>query len=233
MAQFWQQQGMRAGRQLGNRLLWVAIALVGACGGSESDVNAPPGEGDDLPDVVLPVVVADPVRGARLFANTPRVGELICADCHGEMPTVDNFGNIWSGRNAMALIQRAVSMNTGGMGYLASLYGPSEFADIAAYLGNTPASIQFQPTPVGSTGAARPVAISASTKVGLENLSVKVLGDFALSRTACPTSVPRLSSCVVEVVFKPMRTGARVGAILISHDGTPAPVSISLLGDGV
>jgi len=38
----------------------------------------------------------------------------LAADCHAENPIVDNFGNIWSGRNAVALIRRAVQSNTDG-----------------------------------------------------------------------------------------------------------------------
>jgi len=78
------------------------------------------------------VDAADPVRGAALYATAARPGMLPCADCHAENPIVDNFGNIWSGRNAVALIQRAVQSNTGGMGVFQGVYGPDELADIAA-----------------------------------------------------------------------------------------------------
>lgn len=50
---------------------------------------------------------ADPVRGARLFATPLRADLLACADCHSDDPVNNNFGNIWAGRHAPALIQLA------------------------------------------------------------------------------------------------------------------------------
>ena len=47
------------------------------------------------------------MRGAALFAQAPAPGLLGCIDCHSENPHLNNFGNIWVGRNAVALIERA------------------------------------------------------------------------------------------------------------------------------
>ena len=91
----------------------------------------------------LPSSAADAAAGAQRFATPPLAGLLACADCHSDNPQRNNFGNIWSGRNAVALIQRAVSSNTGGMGYFSNFYSSADFANIAAYLGNTPASLAF------------------------------------------------------------------------------------------
>ena len=56
-------------------------------------------------------LAADPIRGERLYREPPGPGLLGCADCHSEAPQVFNFGNIWVGRNAPALIQRAIASN--------------------------------------------------------------------------------------------------------------------------
>ena len=210
----------------------VATTLsLGACGGAPAFEDPPPSV--DAEPAPPKVVVADPVRGAMLFANTPRAGLLICADCHSENPAVNNFGNIWSGRNAVALIQRAVSSNTGGMGYFANLYSAADLADIAAFLGNTPSELQFGAMPLGATSAVQVVMVRTSTKVGMDRLSIEVLGDFKMADTSCTSSVPRFSSCTIALAFTPTRRGTRNGAVLLAHDGTPAPVRIALTGEAL
>ncbi len=219
-------------RCIGLASVVATILSLGACGGAPAFEDPPPAvEPEPAPPKVMPSVVADPVRGAQLFANTPRAGLLICADCHSENPALNNFGNIWSGRNAVALIQRAVSSNTGGMGYFANLYSAADLADIAAFLGNTPSVLQFGAIPLGATSAVQVVMVSSSTKVGIDRLSIEVLGDFKIAGTNCTSSVPRFSSCTIELTFTPTTRGTRNGAVLLAHDGTPAPVRIVLTGE--
>jgi len=221
-------------RCMGLAFVVAMILSLGACGGGAAFEDPPPAvEPEPAPPEVVPPVVADPVRGAKLFANTPRAGLLICADCHSENPALNNFGNIWSGRNAVALIQRAVSSNTGGMGYFANLYSAADLADIAAFLGNTPSALQFGAIPLGATSAAQVVTVKTSTKVGMDRLSIEVLGDFKIASTSCTSSVPRFSSCTIELAFTPTARGTRNGAVLLAHDGTPAPVRIALTGQGL
>lgn len=56
-----------------------------------------------------------------------------CASCHGQPPRLtDNAGR---GANNTSEIQRAISRNSGGMGYLATM-SSTDLADVAAYLGN-------------------------------------------------------------------------------------------------
>lgn len=175
---------------------------------------------------------ADPVRGAALFARQPQPNLLACIDCHSENPAANNFGNIWSGRNAVSLIQRAVRSNTGGMGYLAAFFSDSDFADIAAFLGNTPGELAFAATPLGGSSAAQRVTVSSSLKLPLEGLTFTVEGDFAQAGNSCGPNVPRFSSCAVDVVFRPSAEGARVGTLVIDHAGTPTPVRLRLSGSG-
>ena len=180
-----------------------------------------------------PASAADPVRGALLFATAPARGQLACADCHSEDPVVNNFGNIFVGRNATGLIQRAIVTNTGGMGYFSSYYGINEMADIAAYLGNSPASLSFGNTPLGRSSAVQSVFIRASSKVDTEGLALAVEGDFVAPRSDCVALLPRGEGCSVELAFKPSAPGTRRGALLITLAGTPTAVRITLQGEGL
>ncbi len=173
---------------------------------------------------------ADPVRGAALFAQAPAPGLLGCIDCHSDNPQLNNFGNIWVGRNAVALIERAVGTNTGGMGYLRGYRSAADFADIAAYLGNTPAALSFPLTAVGSSSAVQTVTVRTSTKTGAGAFEARSEGDFTVRASTCGTELPRFADCTVDVAFTPTAGGPRSGALLLSHDGTPTPVRIVLDG---
>ncbi len=165
---------------------------------------------------------ADPARGAALFAQAPAPGLLGCIDCHSDNPHLNNFGNIWVGRNAVALIERAVGTNTGGMGYLGSYRSPADLADIAAYLGNTPGGgLSFPLTAVGSSSAVQTVTVRTSTKVGAGAFEARTEGDFAVRASSCGTDLPRFAGCTVDIAFTPTAGGSRSGALLLSHDGTP------------
>lgn len=174
---------------------------------------------------------ADPVRGAGLYTTPPRPGLLVCVDCHGENPQANNFGNIFSGHNAVALIQRAIRSNTGGMGYFGALYDETDLADIAAYLGNAPTSLEFPPTASGATSAVKTVTVSASTKTALGDFSARTEGDFVIVASRCGDTVPRFSTCGIDVAFRPRAAGVRSGKLLIAHDGLSTPVSIELSGE--
>ncbi len=175
---------------------------------------------------------ADPLRGATLFSTAPAPGLLGCIDCHSDNPHLNNFGNIWVGRNAEALIRRAVASNTGGMGYFNAWYGADDFADIAAYLGNVPARLEFPLTAPGRRSAPQPVRVLASTKQGIDALQLAVEGDFVIAGSDCGTSVARFGSCTVDLAFEPMASGLRSGSLWITHAGTPTPIRVALEGAG-
>lgn len=186
-----------------------------------------------LLSTAYPAAAADPVRGATLYSNPARPGMLPCADCHAENPIVNNFGNIWSGRNAVALIERAVQSNTGGMGVFQGIYGQAELADIAAYLGNAPNALAFAPIVTGSTSATRTVTVSSSLKTSIEGLTLATEGDFVIAGTSCGGSVPRFSSCTVDVASRPAAAGLRSGALVINHLGTPTPIRLPMSAEGL
>lgn len=176
---------------------------------------------------------ADPQRGMQLFSTSPVRNELACIDCHSDNPQINNFGNIWVGRNAVALIQRAIASNTGGMGYFASYYNAADLADIAAWLGNAPAALAFPLTAPGSTSASQRITVSSSTKVDLSGLTMAVEGEFVIVANACAALVPRLSGCAVDLAFRPAGAEGdttRRGALVLRHDGTPTPIRLPLQG---
>lgn len=178
------------------------------------------------------VQATDPRRGQHLFMTPPAAGELACADCHSDNPVANNFGNIWSGRNAVSMIERAVAMNTGGMGVFSRYYSAADLADIASYLGNSPVRLAFAETAVGQRSLPQQVVVSASTKRGVERLSVQLEGDFQQVSAPCPPQLPRFGKCVVELVFAPTEGGPRSGRLLIDHDGLPTPAAVPLSGMG-
>lgn len=177
-----------------------------------------------------PASAADPERGSRLYFNAPRAGMLACADCHGDNPQANNFGNVWSGRNAPSLIDRAVRINTGGMAVFQGLYGLPELIDIAAFLGNLPRSLSFPLTAIGSTSAAQTIEIATSLKAPLTGLQLRAEGDFVIAGSTCASVVDRFSSCIVDVGFRPSSFGLRSGALLIQHSDSATPVRIPLTG---
>ncbi len=176
---------------------------------------------------------ADPERGARLFATPPQRGLLACADCHSEDPLVNNFGNIFVGRNAPALIQRAVDSNTGGMGFIRDHYTPVDFADIAAYLGVDPARVDFGRQVIGAPAALRSVTVRASSKAALSGLRLSVEGPFTIRDNRCAATVPARTACSVDLAFDASAAGAAAGRLLVDHDGTPTPAAVGLSAEAV
>ncbi|HRI17401.1 MAG TPA: choice-of-anchor D domain-containing protein, partial [Burkholderiaceae bacterium] len=170
-----------------------------------------------------------PLNGKSTYASR-------CASCHGSSPLTSNKSKIYNGRNAPSVIDTAINNDTGSMGSLRGALpsGGAGIADIAAYLGNTPDSLVFGSTNVGSTAAAQTVTISASLKGGksISGLSVAASGDFARSGGTCGTTVGTGLNCTVLVTFTPTAAGARSGTLSITHSQTLTPITIALSGTG-
>ena len=98
----------------------------------------------------------DPAAGASVFSNCSGSG------CHNTTtPLTSNASKIYNARNARAWIQSNINSNNSGMGRLSSLTA-QQVADVAAYLGNTPTSLAFASTAVGSTAVAQTFTLYAS-----------------------------------------------------------------------
>lgn len=183
-----------------------------------------------LSAVSLAAWADSPVNGATLYANS-------CASCHGGTPLTSNGSKIYNGRNARAVIDAAISGNTGGMSFLRGSFpaNGANIADIAAYLGNSPSTLAFASTNVGATAATQTVTVKASLKGGssISGMTVSTSGDFARSGGTCGTTVAVGASCTVIVSFTPTAAGARTGTLSIAHGATLTPVAIALSGTGV
>ena len=73
----------------------------------------------------------DPQRGARLYLQLPAAAS--CVSCHGPDPS-QNRNNLLFAADRPAALQKALN-GVGVMGYLKSVLGDPDVADIAAYLG--------------------------------------------------------------------------------------------------
>ncbi|MFZ2987755.1 choice-of-anchor D domain-containing protein, partial [Ideonella sp.] len=160
---------------------------------------------------------ADPTVGATRFSQN-------CTACH----SVASTANTDRGRNAPAMIRNAIN-TVGAMGGFSS-FTDAELEDIAAYLGNTPASLSFSATTVGQTSTSQVVTVRASRTAALNSLSASVSGDYVLQGGTCGTSLAARGSCTVGVAFAPGAAGSRSGSLNISHSGLTTPVVIALSG---
>jgi hypothetical protein len=174
----------------------------------------------------LPAMADNPVNGASLYAG-------YCSGCHGSNPLTFNSNKIYYGRNSRAALDASISI-VGQMTSLRSAFpsGGSQLADVAAYLGNTPTSLTYASTAVGSTSGTQAVTVTASLVSGysISSLSVATSGDFARSGGTCGTTVAIGSSCTVLVAFTPTAAGTRTGTLSLTHSNTLTPVAISLSG---
>ncbi|MDH0864005.1 choice-of-anchor D domain-containing protein [Mitsuaria sp. GD03876] len=182
--------------------------------------SAVPGAIAALAAAVLagPAFAADPIAGQSKFSQ-------VCAACH----TVASTTVVDRGRNNPAMIQNAIN-TIPQMSSVGGVFNASDLADIAAYLGNSPASISFAQTPVGQTSAVSTITISASRLAALASLTAAASGDFAVQGGSCGASVPAGTSCTVGVVFRPTASGTRNGALTINHNGISTPIPIALSG---
>lgn len=180
----------------------------------------------------------DPVTGATQFSTN-----CAASGCHTTAtPLTSNASKIFNARNARDWIQSNINSDNSGMGRLSGMTA-QQVADVAAYLGNSPSSLTFASTNVGSTSATQTVTVKASTSgsgKALSNFAVSTSGDF--SRLAAPnggtcgttvTTVNTGLSCTVIVSFTPTAAGTRTGTLSISHSNTLTPITIALSGSGV
>jgi trimeric autotransporter adhesin len=169
----------------------------------------------------------DPVAGATQFS-----ANCTGSNCHNTAtPLTSNAAKIYNARNARAWIQSNINSNNSGMRVLSTMTA-QQVADVAAYLGNSPSSLSFASTAVGSTAATQTVSVKASlsNSYPISALSVSTSGDFARQGGTCGTAVATGLSCTVIVAFTPTAAGARTGSLSIAHAGTLTPVAIALSG---
>jgi len=210
----------------------LAASFIPSCGGSDPFEDPPPplaiAPRPDPKPIILSAndKVIDPSLGEKLFQLAPATGLLACYDCHSENPIEKNFGNIWVGRNSPELIERAINLNTGGMGYFSRYFGSVEIKQIAAYLGVSPFEIQFDLLePVRQT---KKLNVFASTKVELSALSWQMIGNFTIVSTSCQQRLERFATCAFEVQLSGSEKTAQQGELLLTLASFDRPVRIKL-----
>lgn len=164
-------------------------------------------------------LAADPIRGSNKYVAK-------CADCH----SVASTSRIDRGRNSPAYISDAIA-NVGEMHFLSSL-SKRDLEDIAAYLGNSPASLDFPLTKVGKTSPSQSITVRASGFEPINQMSVAVSGDYSRAGGTCGSKLAPDAKCTILVVFAPKSPGALSGKVTIKHSGVASAIPIKLAGTG-
>ena len=106
---------------------------------------------------------------------------------------------------------------------------------VVAQFSIAPTSLSFGSVQVNTTSAARDVTISNTGTGILPVQSIKLggtsPGQFAVSHD-CPFSVAVGGSCTAHVVFRPVSTGSKSAALVVTPQGGAAPKSVALSGVG-
>ncbi|HXX02534.1 MAG TPA: Ig-like domain-containing protein, partial [Candidatus Acidoferrales bacterium] len=103
-------------------------------------------------------------------------------------------------------------------------------------VGVTPASYSFSNQFVGTTSAARVVAVNNYQTTPLTIASIAATGDFTVTTTTCPLAPNTLAAkttCTVSVAFAPIAAGTRKGTLTVTYNASNSPQSVALSGTGV
>lgn len=218
--------------------LGACCISIGACGGAEPFEPLPVAPKPPMVSVSLSEdeSVSDPERGRQRFETSPGPQLLACYDCHSEDPVNKNFGNIWVGKNAPSLIARAINLNTGGMGYFSSYLKANDIADIAAYLGISPARLTWTQQAVNASSLsavsyeAKTITIYAGTKSSVEALKFSISENFKLVASDCTPTLDRFGKCQLSITPRTDVVANRSeGELLISYLEAPRPVRVRLI----
>ena len=94
-----------------------------------------------------------------------------------------------------------------------------------------PSNLSFAATAVGTTSAARIVALANIGQAPLSLTGIGASGDFAQSNN-CGSSLAAGTSCLMGVTFAPTTTGTRIGLLSVSDNAAGSAQSVSLSGTG-
>ena len=97
--------------------------------------------------------------------------------------------------------------------------------------------VSFGNQPVGVTSTANAVTVTNSGTGPLNFAGIAVTGDFAIaaSGTTCSTNTPvaASASCVINITFTPIASGARSGSITLTYNAGGSPQTMTLAGTGM
>ena len=104
-------------------------------------------------------------------------------------------------------------------------------APVLPVLSFTPLSLGFAPRTVSTTSPAQVVTVTNNGPGVVTISSISVSGDFAFT-TNCATTLAVGATCTISVVFTPIATGPRIGALTIASNASGSPQSVLLGGTG-
>jgi len=194
-------------------------------------------------------LAGDPVLGRALYENA-NGAPLGCAasSCHGPDPSL-NRNRILLGAASPATIQRAITMNAGGMGFLATFLNATQLDHIASYIDNpsggtaapgitfSATNLAFGNQALGAASAAMTTTVtnSGSAPLSLSNIAIGGVhaGDFARAgNCAAGTTLPVGANCVITATFTPQAAGARTANITVGHNAAGGTALVGLSGTG-
>ena len=97
----------------------------------------------------------------------------------------------------------------------------------------TPTTATYAVQEVGTTSAAKTFTLSNNQTIALTSIVISTTGDFAVSATACGTSLGPRSKCTISVTFTPTATGKRTGTLSVSDSADNSPQTSTLSGMGM
>jgi hypothetical protein len=96
----------------------------------------------------------------------------------------------------------------------------------------TPTTATYATQAVGTTSAPKTFTLTNNLTITLTSIAISTTGDFAVSATACTTSLAPKSSCTISVTFSPTTTGKRTGQLSVSDSADNSPQTAALSGTG-
>jgi len=96
----------------------------------------------------------------------------------------------------------------------------------------TPTTATYATQAVGTTSAPKTFTLTNNLTITLTSIAISTTGDFAVSATACTTSLAPKSSCTISVTFSPTTTGKRTGQLSVSDSADNSPQTAALTGTG-
>jgi len=96
----------------------------------------------------------------------------------------------------------------------------------------SPLSLAFSPQIVGTTSAAKAIALKNTSASTVSVNSITVTGNFAIATNTCGASINAGASCTVRVNFTPSIAGSLTGSLAISDSAPDSPQTVALSGAG-
>ena len=97
----------------------------------------------------------------------------------------------------------------------------------------TPATATYAKQAVGTTSSPKTFTLTNNQTFALTSIAISTTGDFAVSATACSTSLAPKAKCTISVTFSPTTTGNRTGQLSVSDSADNSPQTAALSGTGV